>query len=625
MTTSLERENRRVFQKYLTTVLFNETVSLDIETVCNKLAAYCWKYVSTSIYSIFYPNRDMEFPDFFNRYIWEFYCRFFLKGNKATLKGVKRSIEALNKDLENVNNFLNLMERKFVDLENESDFDFAFAINPNYKKAYDNFEECHLRLVRLTKELKEMFDSEISTIISKTNVDLTKKLITDCNDIEIQKQYLLPALKLIASQVEEFPEKAEIKGLLDIIESNKPLTFSFEKTEAIIPSFSKPIDTGEDQFLLYRVCLLCSCKEAPTLFSHKQIAELFDISFSLNASYNESLWEKTTLDDLLQPVKYLTDKDFQPTQIYEGIWFDYPMVNLNFQLKDAVLIFSEEDPSKPESRCKRFIDQIRFFCLQEKQPQLPEQIVVRKKMFDLMQNAESSCYNLKDIFDVFDSHDPDNVILKTKHAFLDNLTFYKEKDGKLPNLPNFSAFEKWCGQQQIQFESILFSPNKKLNFYSACENPFRSKFDLMLNLIDLQNNFNFQPFDVENIKRFTKNQLCMITKDAIVLACCLKIYRDFMDPKYTVSNEKDFVDSFEKQSVFRGQLRTISRHYIKKEPINTVFLVDERVKLLISVYLNKTPYEIAKEQLGSLKEYVIKRSMNQNFNNVVENIYFEFI
>lgn len=616
MSTSLERDQARVFQKYLTHILFNSSTGDEVEKICNDLSIFSWEFVLQEIFSKVWrnvtPNKNFELH---NEVIWNNFCRFFLKGNKATLKLISRTIDSLNEEESRRNRFLHIMFKDYLDVEAESDFDFAFSLHPNNTDYNTEGYICYLKIVDLLEKLKESFQS-------KVDESFISRFITNCNDLKNQKAFLSEKLKEYAKNM---PQNVECLKCIESLESNKPIVFKFEKIEAIVPKFEKPIETGEDSFLLFRLCLKCKCDLAPTLHAHKQIAELIDISLSVNGSYNEDLWEKSSLDFLLQPIKGLTDSSFYPSTLIEKNWLDYPIVNLNFQLKDAVLIFEENDPSKPESRCKRFIDQLRFFCLEEKQPQLPKQIVLRKKMLKLLQSPESKCYNLRDIFSFDESQKDDFVILKTKNAFLDDNTFNTEKDNKLKNNPNYSEFEKWCGTQSAIFNDLAISSDKKFSFYSACNKPFISKYNLIVNILDLSNQHNIPEIDVENLKLFKKNDLCNFFKDAVIILTCCSLFKDFCNSRKSLVLKDIFGKKLHNKTQFQGKLKYFNQSDIDKcnEYINIEDYVNY-IKSYVRLFLNTSPVDMQQTNMVQLKPYIFSISKNKNFENFVNDVIFEF-
>ena len=508
-TTFKQREDRRVFQKYLTKLLYNNT-NIPINDVCNKLSADLWKYIVDNVYSMFLRSHTPSFlerlgSDFArNQYVWETYCRFYLKGNKATLQWIKEQIKQHDKQNDEMYRvLLEIIYKSVVHFESDSDFDFSLVLHPDQMQYEEEGRMVHYSLVDCMQHLRNNLQRLFTQEYIREFIDTANSLVIQ------QKCNLLKSLQDIDVSVLNNVQLQQLQTCINKLRQGQPLSFVFKGAQDSSLDFEHPIDTGVDEFLLYRLFLNCKCTDAPDLFPKKQFAECIDVSMSLNGPYNLELWKHSSLDEMEVPIQYLYDEyqEHENAGMTRMTGWKFPIVSLNYQLHDATAMFEEDSPSKPDKRCERFIDQMRIFCVKEKIPNLPNEITVSAPVYRTISDPANSCYDLNQVFAVKEVLPSGFVKMVPKPQFM--------------TLVNF---EGWCRTQKYRNTSY------PVGYSSACNRPFRSKNQLVLDIRDLfgANGIPIDSIDWVKVLERPKQQICLFFKEAEFVLRLIKIFVEFM-------------------------------------------------------------------------------------------------
>ena len=612
-----QREQRRVFQKYLTFILYNK-IDFEIEPIMNELSFLCWQFVVDHIYKDFkrrhfFQQERLRKTDIeMNNDIWNDMVRFFLKGNKATLKWIR---SRLNEQRSNDTHYDVVLERIFHYInhnEAESDYDFALIMNPNFCDYDEDGWRIHVSLELFLQKLKNDLDLMLTQ-------EHKQNIIDACNSLENQLQYkLIKEIQSVDDDLDILTEEGiqHKYNCIRKLETNQPLIFSFNKVNISSLPFDKPIETGSDEFLLYRLFIEVQCDDALDLFPGKQFAECIDISMSLNGVYSEELWKHSSIDNIQTPIQFLYDDiENQDDQQPEEEVLRYPIVSLQYQLDDAVMIFEEHSPTKLSKRCKRFFDQIRLFCIKESIPKLPDEIVITTNFYNQLLDQDNDCYRLNEVFEISDH--PANIdlkVLKPKSQYY-----------------NFVLFEQWCSLQTIN--------NVSLRFYSMCS---QSKNQLIIDVQDLINrnsmnrtllrrDLSSNQLDFKVLSSYTKQSLCIYYREACIISELLNDFSNFLK-----KNDFDlFIQKFSQShylSQASSELFSILKdkyHFVDRRNVVTFFkslkdqhfLIDtfrEYIYAHISLFFTYDYQHHITYQHTSLKQYIQKYSNIPSFNYMLD-------
>ncbi len=589
------REEGRCFQKYLTYVLHNHCNPLifDIEIILTEISTELWAELVDEVYHINNNTTNLA-----RRVVWDEFCRFFLKGSKATLKALDKLIELKNQTSFQVNDTLRFMYKKYINEEDKSDFDFAFVPNPEADA--DDFFKYRSICNRLILYVKNRLQDKVST-------QALSYFIEQVNKREYQDS-LLDSLK------KHRVHSRELDVLIEKLESGQPLHFSFLTIECIQPRDGQVIKTESDEFYLQRAYIKCRCDDAPELYSWKQFAECVDISMSVLSHVNEQLWHKTSYEELIRPVKYLSEQEeYNP---YEYI-LQYPIMSLNYQLKDALVIFSEESPNKLEKRCDRFIEQILLFCLQEQRPVLPDQIIISKKVHDEILSERASCAKFKEIFDVEHDLYSGRYMLKIKTSFQD-----------------LHTFEEWCTTKELK--------HKNLSFISRCKFTFKSKAQLINDiyqtlLVKRLEPVNLGPEIKEFLNSCSKNFLCILYFELHLILELLDLYILYLRQYnfrvfIAYSKHLPYLNTVNLNSELKLELETklneiSANRYVFEDrdsflPFQTSSEANEQSLEKLKQYVrSQITYYFTHVPICSLKEHLVNKDIEFNFEHMLKNIH----
>ena len=611
-TTVKQREDRRVFQKYLTKLLYNNT-RIPINNICDELSRDIWQFIAENVFVHFLKTHTPSFlrrlgtKEMQNQYVWETYCRFYLKGNKATLKWIRDQVAIHDKNKDSMYRvLLEVIYKSVLHHEADSDFDFSLVIHPDQVDYETDGRVIHWLLIECMTQCKE----KLSDLFVGRYID---EFVQTANSFFTQQRLgLLKSLQDVDESFLDEIQKQELDQCISKLTSGQALTFSFVGAKESHIDFDKPIDTGTDQFLLYRLFLQCECAEAPNLFRLKQFAECVDISISLNGVYNLELWGHSSLDDMEVPVHLLHEEaELDGEDDLHGTRWDYPIVSLQYQLNDAIAMFAEDTPTKPEKRCERFIDQMRIFCVREQKPNLPDEITVSEPVFRTIMDPNSSCYDLNQVFSV-------HQILPSGFV----------KMNPKPHLQTLEHFEGWCRNQRFR------NTQYPVGFYSMCNRPFISKNKLILEIRDMFGVYSITSDAVKWQELFNKPKqtLCIFYKEASFVLKLCTIFVGFMKKKGLAlfAFKKDLkrlqVVSDELFNVIQTELPNANVENNVYSDLIMDFVgdseeyldrFDELVKQLVREYLRRLiRFEILSE---SLFTFISIRIPNNNFKQMLLN------
>lgn len=533
-----EREVKKCFQSYFTTLLYqflDGSINQDIHNEIKNL----WMRVCKDLYKNFkildvlqldpqLLRHEYEYNVDSNKNIvkimWNRFLRFYLKGGKATLRAVDNYLQT-EKGIQNqiAQIFYDELKRTTLD----SDWDFCLAL---HSSLLDN------------KWIIELIDSFL-----KTNLDNIKQrlyqnwtqrisLFQDyVNDIKNQQKFLVKEIKnsisllntLIENSSSEtkkqtaLNQRKELTELLDSIEYNIPILFSYKKENPFHTLFLN-VDKKEitmygierELFKLYRVIFsfeqqyTVKGNQVNSVFPSKMFGELIDISLSLSPEVNNDLFKKSNLSQMINPIRYI---EFYPeTQ-------DYPIAGLAYQLKDNIVILSELNPSKPLKRIHRFIEQLKIYCLKQEVPELPHSIHISKNMIlKLMEEPEfESIFNVSDL--------PSKDIIKSNEQL-----FYEVHIKE--NLKQMKNFEQWCTEQQIPWFDIN-----------------ETKDDIIELIESLLKDNELSNISKHSLIKFSKKQLFSLKQELDILFKAKELFTEYKKHLNTIFSSPSYVQNFEER------------------------------------------------------------------------------
>jgi len=577
-TTEAQRQAKKVFQNYFTSMLYDkekiildkdEVYKYDVSTKMNEIikssCSNIWqKIVKEYMTNELDPGKTSE--DVIVSKEWSDYCRFFLKGGKSTLEYIRGVMKEYSKsDSVNKGNIAKAFYSQYIADSSDSDFDFCFVLNPDLM---DN-SNCMRHQRKLAKIIKE----ERHVMLDKTR-DILPLLLNHINRPYNQRTILS---KLIRESINEFTDKERVifnDFLLKCDDLEEPY-FRFKLKEVSVVNFDKKgiefiekkVKLPTDTFYLSRLVIPFSFEEEfsfPTI-GDKLFAECIDISFSIDKEQAKKLWIKTDINSLLRPLKYL-DKEYS---------FTFPVIGIDYQLNDLVLILSEESPNKPIKRCRRFIEQLYFNCIEEKLPSLPKDIFIGKSIYTLMKE-ENECSLLDNII-TFKKEVNDMYLFELKEEFM-----------------VFSKFEKWCMSNNVKGIS--------LSWESQCNSDFIGKEELKTRIkLICKNDFSGIKINEEYLNKYSKSYLCYLYKNLLLISVVLDLienrkseYMDCFNNIWEVKRGEEV--SFNIKNNLRDDViyevqRYMNKHYLdnyyKGEGIETL------VKSISNKFLErKEPYLI---------------------------------
>jgi hypothetical protein len=519
-----ERELKKCFQSYFTKLLYKYKNGY-INNIIHSEVSYLWDNICQTLYKDLnihqILNLDKTSPDIIKQ-MWKKYLRFYLKGGKATLKAVHAY---LNTNKGSDNKIAQIFFDELVNNTADSDWDFCLALHPYFiDKPYiidhiDVYIVNRLKFIsdRLKSSFKQHFSSFQAYIndLSNQETELIPELINTLNLINYIKQ--LPSTtenKILSLNQKE----KEINMLIDDIKKDISIIFKIKDIEPLFLNVDKNDNGIREKFKLYRI--VCSFEDhyhiqntrIQSVFPTKMFSEIIDISFSLSREVNEDLFIKSSLEQMLNPIRNI---DFQ-VDIQ-----DYPIAGLAYQIEDNIIILTELNPSKPVKRFQRFIEQIKIYCLRQNTPQLPENINISKGMILKMMD-DSSWRIFKTIFDI--------KTLPSKQIIIDNnQLFYNLKIQD--RFKNLSQFEKWCSEHDIEWFNLD-----------------ESKEDLIDIIMKLFVKYNYNRTSKTELLKFGKKQLSKITTELdIIFQCRELLFNVYMYQKIkTQDNQttKTYLKSF---------------------------------------------------------------------------------
>jgi hypothetical protein len=524
-------EATRVFQSFITKTMYKVQSDV-INEVLTNASIEIWRVFRKKLY---YCMEGLNCG-------WDNWLRMFLKGGKANLKSINKQLEKLSEHFSQQKNILRMLLTEIILNENDSDYDFSVVMNPNL---FDYEDENINKVFISLSDIIEVARHFISNNLPRSYID---NLTANLNDLDLQKRELYPSLikaaetlkmkyeSIINESIKESEKQEKIKELenlglgfetivkfellANLIKTGTALDFNFISVESKYPKSSQSTinildDNNQviDQFLLFRVFLKFNIKQASDLLINKQFGECIDLSFSTLKSTNEAIWKKSNIDNMLMPVDGLISEpnSLVPKELQEILVWKFPIANLNYQIKDQIVMISEFEPSKPDKRCKRFIEQIKMFCVMENLPSLPAEIIIGSKVWELMQNEKSECFKLREIIDfdkikINDESKTVTVAIKDEFKSLDK-------------------FERWCNVTKI-------SPYQNLSWDSGCPLNFMSKQQLVLALIELLQSNDFIESNLipttKHFLEFNKSFICKLYKDLVLITTLVPYYLEYI-------------------------------------------------------------------------------------------------
>ena len=487
-----ERQARKFFQNYLTTMLYKQTGSLVEEKAINKYiheaCAHLWKRFIFGAYNNGLDTTPVQDATFG----WNHLARLYLKGGKSTLAFLKKMLKI------NENNISNNIARVFYNQiatdTNDSDYDFNVILHHTQMEYLDDY---YMLVQQIMLECLCFLKQKIHESPQDNEESDLNKLLRHINSHYYQHKVMLelfekdnimnefnPDEQLILQEFQHYCQEHDAT-------SGVPGFFQFKLSNIPIQFKSSKVDISTDNFHLFRIFIqfeLVRPEHASTfeLTKDKYFAECIDVSLSTKADINQDLWTKTDLEHILHSV-YPFD---------QSPHFLYPVVGLDYQLKDLIHIIEEPNPSKPDKRCKRFIEQLYFSCIDQKLPALPTTIYIGEAVHDEMMNEESrNCKLFNDVLDF--------VQEIREHGQV--LYHYKPK----PFLQSLHNFELWCKTQTVY----------NLSFESSCNENFISREVLINQILHLTTYA-----QIDTLNKLSKRVLCITYKDLVIINTVLQIW-----------------------------------------------------------------------------------------------------
>jgi len=304
----------------------------------------------------------------------------------------------------------------------DSDFDFTFCINPeNFAFTEDVpglLENCINKAFIFCKEqatdLSSYFNSFLQVVNQKENqMELLKDLenvlpfLTSERDLKL-KNYLL--------------EKHIIPG--------KPFGFRFNSTSPLkFLTSKKPI--VDNSLYLFRIVidLKSGIQELDKSNFFSLFAEGIDVTYPIKDK--EEVWSMSSAEFMNKPIPLL---NFDAANNLGS--YNYPIANLSYLLHDTLVVFYNLYPSKPESRCQRFLQQLYLSCLDQKLNSFPTTLKFSNKMWEIIINSHEHCSKMKEFFTLIEQ---DEVFTTVKVS---------------QKLRSIDKFENWCVNNNFPFTKI---------------------------------------------------------------------------------------------------------------------------------------------------------------------------
>jgi hypothetical protein len=602
MQSEAQRQAKKVFQNYFTSMLYdkekiiidkNDIYKYDVSTKMNEIikssCSNIWeKIVREYMTNELDPEKTSE--DIIVSKEWSDYCRFFLKGGKSTLEYIQNIMKEYSKsDSVHKGNIAKAFYSQYITDSNDSDFDFCFVLNPDLM---DN-SNCMRHQRKIAKIIKE----ERHLLIDKSR-DVLPLLLNHINRPYNQRTILS---KLIRESINEFTDEERVifnDFLLKCDGLDEPyFKFKLKEVSAVnfdkkgIEFIEKKVKLTTDTFYLSRLVIPFSFEDNfvfPTI-GDKLFAECIDVSFSIDKEYSKKLWNKTDVNSLLRPLKFL-DKKYS---------FTFPVIGIDYQLNKnsadtissdcigLVVILSEETPNKPIKRCRRFIEQLYFNCVEEKLPSLPKDIFIGKSVYTLMKE-ENECTLLDNII-TFKKEVNDMYLFELKEEFMD-----------------LSKFEKWCMSSNVKGIS--------LSWESQCNSDFIGKEELKTRIkLICKNDFSRIKINEEYLNKYSKSYLCYLYKNLLLISVVLDLienrkseYMDCFNNTWEVKRDEEV--SFNIKNNLRDDVIYEVQRYMNKHYMDNYYK-GEGIETLVNSISNKflerkEPYLI--EFANTLNKFTLK-------------------
>jgi hypothetical protein len=510
-----------------------------INDVIHEVIVGMWDSICSYVYRnpkiISYYKIDKTSPDLIKE-LWKHFFRFYLKGGKATLRAVQEYISS-GQGMKNkvAQIFFDELVRNTAD----SDWDFCAAVHPSFLENAEMMTFLHVFLKKQIEEACENIKVGLRNPLRYRHRVILKEINELINSIETQKTNLLPELRNSYRLNEETVNNSSIRSHLEMLikslEKSVPILFTINDIESLYVKVEKPEEDGiKETFNLYRA--LCKFEpyydieetRHPSLFPTKMFAECIDVSMSLNKEVNQDLFAKSSLDQMLQPIRNVT--------LASDVFY-YPIAGLSYQLDDNIVILTELNPSKPLKRFQRFIQQIKMYCLRQNTPHLPQEINISRKMILNIRNDS----NWKDFNTIFNTESlPTIKEIENDQSHL----FYK-----LPIRAEFrelKRFEQWCVENNIEWFKIE-----------------DHKEDLYKLIIDLLEKNGYDDITSQDLAKFGKKELSKLLTELDLIFQCKSLV--IFDYKQIIRSHPD--KSYERikadMSVFNVMLKRVITQYIK--------------------------------------------------------------
>ncbi len=486
-TTEKNRQARKLFQNYFTSCLyksnsasedhFQKRSNIVISNACSEL----WKLFRETFYR---PNEAL--------FGWDNIIRLYLKGGKSTLLDMPGETTR--------NNIARLFYSTINTETSDSDYDFCAVVNPVFVDELERF--------------KPDIDFIMGRVFNKLKQELhlleLEQLLGDINSHYFQYKILFSSL-IRDNLLTEFTNPRDQSVLNSFISycnvnsanSNVSGFFKFSLSDEPLGNSESLVNLTTDQFYLYRIFINFTLENHDIdLCRNKYFAECIDVSLSTNLEVTRLLWNKTSLDRIQHNVQ-----GFDPNG-----YFLYPVVGLDYQLDDIIHIIAETSPNKPDKRCKRFIEQLYFSCINQKLPNLPEIITIGKDVHDLMISENTNTDRDRDL--ECNCSLLENILDYVRQYRINDQEFYEYTPKQ--SISSLGNFEDWCREQT----------DYNLKWESSCNLEFISKEVLITSLITMNNELfpNEEAIPRHKLENLTKYTLCFIYKDLICIETILKIW-----------------------------------------------------------------------------------------------------
>lgn len=514
-----ERELKKCFQSYFTNVLYqfnygyiNNDINQQVKKLWDDMCTVLYKNIN--IVNLLNIDRSLvRNSNTWNinpekniiRVMWDHFLRFYLKGGKATLNSVNDYLQTSQGNENKIAQiFYDELKRHTLD----SDWDFCLALHPSLVNNKNIIELLDSFLKKKLNIIKEELDR-----IWKEKIYLYEQYV---NNIDTQKQFLLKEVNnsitllytlTMSPTISDTRKQTtlnkikELSLLTDSINNHIPIIFKCKSFDTLFLNVDKK-EVGvygieRELFKLYRVVFsfedtyLVNNSKIQSVFPSKMFAEIIDISLSLSEEVNEKLFSKTSLNQMLNPIRNI--ELVQDSQ-------DFPIAGLGYQLDDNIVILSELNPSKPVKRLTRFIEQLKMYCLKQEVPQLPSSINISKNMIIKMMEEKD--------WSIFESIFNTKALPNIEMIKLSDQLFYeiKFKD----HLNNLKEFEKWC-------------IDNKIEWFNTSE----TKEDLINVILELFHKNDYPYTSKESLIKFSKKQLSLLSSELELIFQSRDFYIDY--------------------------------------------------------------------------------------------------